>query len=65
MCIRDRPIGITAALLSWAFVREPKHVRSSEHIDWAGIGLLVAGLGALQTVLERGQHCLLYTSRCV
>jgi DHA2 family multidrug resistance protein len=59
------PIGITAALLSWAFVREPKHVRSSEHIDWAGIGLLVAGLGALQTVLERGQHEDWFSSRYI
>ena len=50
------PIGIAAALLSWIYVREPRHVRSSEHIDWIGIGLLTVGLGSLQTVLERGER---------
>ena len=49
------PIGLVAALLSWLFVREPSHARNAETIDWIGIGLLVAGLGALQTVLERGE----------
>jgi MFS transporter, DHA2 family, multidrug resistance protein len=49
------PIGLTAAFLSYLYVREPLHKRSIESIDWAGIGLLVAGLGALQTVLERGE----------
>ena len=50
------PIGIAAAVLSSIYVREPRHVRSSEHIDWMGIGLLTAGLGSLQTVLERGER---------
>jgi len=50
------PIGITAAALSWAYVREPVHQRQSDRIDWAGIGLLIAGLGSLQIVLERGER---------
>lgn len=50
------PIGIAAAVLSAIYVREPTHTRSAEHIDWKGIGLLIAGLGALQTVLERGER---------
>jgi DHA2 family multidrug resistance protein len=49
------PIGLTAAFLSWLYVREPEHVRRSDTIDWIGIALLVAGLGSLQTVLERGE----------
>jgi MFS transporter, DHA2 family, multidrug resistance protein len=49
------PIGLTAALLSWLYVKEPEHARKVGAIDWLGIGLLVAGLGALQTVLERGE----------
>jgi DHA2 family multidrug resistance protein len=49
------PIGLGAALLSWIYVREPATVRRSDRIDWAGIGLLVAGLGSLQVVLERGE----------
>ena len=49
------PIGVGAALLSLIYVKEPAHARSSSHIDWAGILLLITGLGALQTVLERGE----------
>ena len=49
------PIGLAAATLSWLYVKEPEHARSAETIDWIGIGLLVAGLCALQTVLERGE----------
>ncbi|HXN35921.1 MAG TPA: DHA2 family efflux MFS transporter permease subunit [Opitutaceae bacterium] len=49
------PIGLAAAVLSWFFIKEPAHARNAETIDWIGIGLLVAGLGALQTVLERGE----------
>jgi DHA2 family multidrug resistance protein len=49
------PIGLTAAFLSWIYVREPASARQSAVIDWPGIGLLVVGLGSLQTVLERGE----------
>jgi len=49
------PIGIAAAILSWIYIREPASARNAESVDWAGIGLLIAGLGALQTVLERGE----------
>jgi MFS transporter, DHA2 family, multidrug resistance protein len=49
------PIGIVAAFLSWLFVKEPGQARNAETIDWIGIGLLIVGLGALQTVLERGE----------
>jgi len=49
------PIGIAAALMAMAFIPPPKETRAVGTIDWAGIGLLVAGIGALQIVLERGQ----------
>ncbi len=49
------PIGLGAALLSWIYVKEPTQARNASSIDWIGIGLLVAGLGSLQTVLERGE----------
>jgi len=49
------PIGLAAAFLSWLYVKEPENVRRAVSIDWLGIGLLVAGLGSLQTVLERGE----------
>jgi DHA2 family multidrug resistance protein len=59
------PIGLAAAVLSYLYVREPAHARSAEHIDWTGIGLLIAGLGALQTVLERGEREDWFSSRFI
>ena len=49
------PIGLAAAFLSWLYVKEPEQTRKVGTIDWLGIGLLVVGLGSLQTVLERGE----------
>jgi MFS transporter, DHA2 family, multidrug resistance protein len=49
------PIGLAAAFLSWLYVKEPAQARNAQTIDWIGIGFLVVGLGALQTVLERGE----------
>jgi DHA2 family multidrug resistance protein len=49
------PIGLGAALLSWIYVKEPASSRRADRIDWAGIVLLVVGLGSLQIVLERGE----------
>ena len=49
------PIGIVAALMAMAFIPPPQEVRKVGTIDWAGIGLLVAGIGSLQIVLERGE----------
>jgi MFS transporter, DHA2 family, multidrug resistance protein len=49
------PIGLGAALLSYFYVPEPASARRADRIDWPGIGLLVVGLAALQTVLERGE----------
>jgi DHA2 family multidrug resistance protein len=47
------PIGIVAALLSAALMRDTR--RSIVPVDVAGAGLLVAGLGSLQLFLDRGQ----------
>jgi DHA2 family multidrug resistance protein len=49
------PIGIIAALMAMAFIPESREVRTISKVDWAGIGLLVAGIGSLQIVLERGE----------
>lgn len=50
------PIGITATLLTLSFVREAREKREVGSIDWAGIALLVLGIGSLQVVLERGER---------
>jgi len=51
----NMPIGILAVVLSYLYVKEPTQVRASHSVDWTGIALLITGLAALQTVLERGE----------
>jgi len=48
------PIGIFAAISCLFLLYEPA-IRQIKKIDWAGIILLVIGIGALQVVLERGE----------
>ncbi|HVU98630.1 MAG TPA: DHA2 family efflux MFS transporter permease subunit [Puia sp.] len=49
------PIGILATILCVRYLRPSKPSRDGKPIDWAGIGLLALGVGALQVVLERGE----------
>ena len=49
------PIGITAAFSCYFLLTEPAAKSKAGRIDWTGIILLTIGIGALQTVLERGQ----------
>ena len=51
------PIGIISLFLVWRIVRDPPYfVREKGRIDYAGLALLVVGLGAVQTLLERGEQ---------
>jgi DHA2 family multidrug resistance protein len=59
------PVGILGLSMVWAFVHEDEDIIAKNrelaqaqrrNIDWWGIGLLVAGLCALQYVLEEGQQ---------
>lgn len=50
------PLGLLAAFLCWRYLPEPSWVRRAETTDWLGIVLLVIGVGALQTFLERGNR---------
>jgi DHA2 family multidrug resistance protein len=57
------PIGIVAFLMTMAFIPNPKYIEKVKAgIDWAGLGLLTAGLASLQYVLERGEHDEWYSS---
>jgi len=50
------PIGAIAILLVTRYVEDPPYlVRSKGRIDWAGLGAMTIGLGALQLMLEKGQ----------
>ncbi|QEC69608.1 DHA2 family efflux MFS transporter permease subunit [Panacibacter ginsenosidivorans] len=52
------PVGIVAALLALQYVRSPKYAekRPASEVDWLGIFLLTAAVGALQYILEKGQE---------
>ncbi|MBN8837776.1 MAG: DHA2 family efflux MFS transporter permease subunit [Sphingobacteriia bacterium] len=52
------PIGIAATLLSFYFIEKKPDEGKNKHkisIDYTGIILLMAGIGCLQYVLERGE----------
>jgi DHA2 family multidrug resistance protein len=48
------PVGALAAVLSWNYVPDLLGTAKPTRLDWWGIGLLVAGIGSLQYVLEEG-----------
>jgi len=52
------PIGTLAAIMVFIFVHDPPYLRSKGkgRVDWLGIGLLIAALGLMQIVLDRGQR---------
>jgi DHA2 family multidrug resistance protein len=50
------PIGIVAFFMTLAFIKDQTYVkRSTNPVDWLGLGLLATGVASLQYVLERGQ----------
>ena len=54
------PVGLLAALMVYVFVHDPSYLRARRdqggRVDYAGIILLILGLGLLQIVLDRGQR---------
>jgi len=50
------PLGLLAASLCFRHLPEPKWVRKVAGVDWTGVLLLILGVGALQTFLERGNR---------
>src|ERR1700722_13815685 len=51
------PIGVAAFFMTIAFIPDPAYLEKPQGgIDWLGLALLSAGVGAIQYVLERGQH---------
>ena len=59
------PIGLLSLVMVSTFVHEPEDIRAMNHaaaeqqrknLDFIGIGLMIAGLGTLQYVLEEGNR---------
>ena len=52
------PVGVIATLLTLQFVRSPKFAEKVpvSDVDWLGIALLIAAVGSLQFILEKGQE---------
>jgi MFS transporter, DHA2 family, multidrug resistance protein len=51
------PIGIAAFFMTIALIPDPTYLQKPKGgIDWLGLALLSTGVGAIQFVLERGQH---------
>jgi MFS transporter, DHA2 family, multidrug resistance protein len=51
------PVGVLAVLMTRAYVFDPPYIkRSTEKIDYWGIGLLVVGVAAIQVVLDKGEQ---------
>ena len=60
------PIGIASLLMTRAYIFDPPYLRRSRtRVDVIGIGLLVLGIGALQFVLDKGQHEDWFDSRMI
>jgi MFS transporter, DHA2 family, multidrug resistance protein len=53
----DLPLGILAIVMCWLFLPEDLiRVRSTQKVDWWGIGLLAIAISSLQMFLEQAQQ---------
>ena len=51
------PVGILATIMASLFIFDPPYIKkSSETVDYWGMGFLVIGMGALQIFLDKGQQ---------
>src|SRR2546428_12840314 len=57
------PIGMLALALSLSFIQNSRFQVRANKIDYVGLVLLAAGIGTLQTMLERGERLDWFTSR--
>jgi MFS transporter, DHA2 family, multidrug resistance protein len=59
------PFGMLALALTLSFINNSRHQQRAERVDYVGLLLLAAGIGALQTMLERGERLDWFDSRMV
>jgi DHA2 family multidrug resistance protein len=50
------PIGLLAFFMTLSLIRDSEHAVKVEKIDYWGLILLAAGIGTLQTMLEKGER---------
>lgn len=51
------PVGVMSILMTKLFIFDPPYIRrSSDRVDYWGIGMLALGVGALQIVLDKGEE---------
>jgi len=50
------PFGMLALALTLSFIQDSLHQQKATRVDYVGLLLLAAGIGALQTMLERGER---------
>ena len=59
------PVGIVGFFMASVFLFDPPYLRRAARIDWWGLGLMVAGFGCLQLVLDRGEREDWFASRTI
>jgi DHA2 family multidrug resistance protein len=51
------PFGIASIIMTMLFIFDPPYIRrTSQRIDYWGMGMLAVGIGALQVLLDKGQE---------
>ncbi len=51
------PVGVASLIMTQLFVFDPPYIRrTSERVDYWGIGMLAVGIGSLQVMLDKGQE---------
>jgi DHA2 family multidrug resistance protein len=50
------PFGMLALALTLTFIHNSRYQQKAERVDYLGLLLLAVGIGALQTMLERGER---------
>src|SRR5512132_4212385 len=50
------PVGLVGFVLASACLFDSPYMRRAARIDWWGLGLMIAGFGCLQLVLDRGER---------
>ena len=59
------PFGILALALTLSFIQDSRHQQRAERVDYVGLLLLAVGIGALHTMLVRGERLDWFDSRGV